>query len=31
MAETVSAVVGEILAQGSFDLSQAEALAILIS
>jgi hypothetical protein len=29
MAETVSAVVGEILAQGSFDLSQAEALAIL--
>lgn len=29
MAETVSAVVGEILAQGSFDLSQTEALAIL--
>jgi hypothetical protein len=29
MAETVSAVVGEILAQGSFDLSPAEALAIL--
>jgi hypothetical protein len=29
VAETVSAVVGEILAQGSFDLTSAEALAIL--